>query len=113
MTYSDLFDNPTQETLFTVRYSSFEDGEVIEYYDTVGEAADEGLSGDVYFDQPAASGLPVKFWWTISYLQGAARVVWGAGAAEYTTAETVNGIQVLMSAGNTSSVSVQLYGLKK
>ena len=26
MTYSDLFDNPTQETLFTVRFSSFEDG---------------------------------------------------------------------------------------
>ena len=44
MTYSDLFDNPTQETLFTVRYSSFEDGEVIEYYDTVGEAADEASS---------------------------------------------------------------------
>ena len=44
MTYSDLFDNPTQETLFTVRFSSFEDGEVIEYYDTVGEAADEASS---------------------------------------------------------------------
>ena len=44
MTYSDLFDNPTQESLFTVRYSSFEDGEVIEYYDTVGEAADEASS---------------------------------------------------------------------
>ena len=44
MTYSDLFDNPTQETLFTVRYSSFEDGEVIEYYDTVCEAADEASS---------------------------------------------------------------------
>ena len=44
MTYSDLFDNPIQETLFTVRYSSFEDGEVIEYYDTVGEAADEASS---------------------------------------------------------------------
>ena len=44
MTYSDLFDTPTQETLFTVRYSSFEDGEVIEYYDTVGEAADEASS---------------------------------------------------------------------
>ncbi len=44
MTYSDLFDNPTQENLFTVRYSSFEDGEVIEYYDTVGEAADEASS---------------------------------------------------------------------
>ena len=44
MTYSDLFDNPTQETLFTVRFSSFEDGEVIEYYDTVGEAAEEASS---------------------------------------------------------------------
>ena len=44
MTFSDLFDNPTQETLFTVRFSSFEDGEVIEYYDTVGEAADEASS---------------------------------------------------------------------
>ena len=44
MTYSDLFNNPTQESLFTVRYSSFEDGEVIEYYDTVGEAADEASS---------------------------------------------------------------------
>ena len=44
MTYSDLFDNPTQETLFTVRYSSPYDGEVIEYYDTVGEAADEASS---------------------------------------------------------------------
>ena len=32
MTYSDLFDNPTQETLFTVRYASPYDGEVIEYY---------------------------------------------------------------------------------
>ena len=41
MTYSDLFDNPTQETLFTVRYASPIDGEVIEYYDTVGEAAEE------------------------------------------------------------------------
>ena len=44
MTYSDLFDNPSQETLFTVRFSSFEDGEVIEYYDTVGEAAEEASS---------------------------------------------------------------------
>ena len=44
MTYSDLFDNPTQETLFTVRYASPFDGEVIEYYDTVGEAADEASS---------------------------------------------------------------------
>ena len=44
MTYSDLFDNPTQETLFTVRYASPYDGEVIEYYDTVGEAADEASS---------------------------------------------------------------------
>ena len=44
MTYSDLFDNPTQETLFTVRYASPHDGEVIEYYDTVGEAADEASS---------------------------------------------------------------------
>ena len=40
MTYSDLFDNPTQETLFTVRYDTAQ-GEVIEYYDTVGEAAEE------------------------------------------------------------------------
>jgi len=40
MTYSDLFDNPTQETLFTVRYNTAQ-GEVIEYYDTVGEAAEE------------------------------------------------------------------------
>jgi len=46
MTYSDLFDNPTQETLFTVRYASPMDGEVIEYYDTVGEAADEAQSMD-------------------------------------------------------------------
>ena len=46
MTYSDLFDNPTQETLFTVRYASPIDGEVIEYYDTVGEAADEAQSMD-------------------------------------------------------------------
>ena len=44
MTYSDLFDNPSQETLFTVRYASPYDGEVIEYYDTVGEAADEASS---------------------------------------------------------------------
>ena len=44
MTYSDLFDNPSQETLFTVRYASPHDGEVIEYYDTVGEAADEASS---------------------------------------------------------------------
>ena len=44
MTYSDLFDNPSQETLYTVRFSSFEDGEVIEYYDTVGEAAEEASS---------------------------------------------------------------------
>ena len=44
MTYSDLFDNPTQETLFTVRYSSPYDGEIVEYYDTVGEAADEASS---------------------------------------------------------------------
>ena len=44
MTYSDLFDNPSQETLFIVRFSSFEDGEVIEYYDTVGEAAEEASS---------------------------------------------------------------------
>ena len=44
MTYSDLFDRPAQETLFTVRFSSFEDGEVIEYYDTVGEAAEEASS---------------------------------------------------------------------
>ncbi len=40
MTYSDLFDNPTQESLFTVRYDTAQ-GEVIEYYDTVGEAAEE------------------------------------------------------------------------
>ena len=46
MTYSDLFDNPTQETLFTVRYASPFDGEVIEYYDTVGEAAEEAQSMD-------------------------------------------------------------------
>jgi hypothetical protein len=46
MTYSDLFDNPTQETLFTVRYASPMDGEVIEYYDTVGEAAEEAQSMD-------------------------------------------------------------------
>ena len=90
-----------------------EDSEIALNAKGLGELSDEGLSGDVYFDQPAASGLPVKFWWTISYLQGVARLVWGAGAAEYTTAETVNGIQVLMSAGNTSSGSVQLYGLKK
>ena len=44
MTYSDLFDRPAQETLYTVRFSSFEDGEVIEYYDTVGEAAEEASS---------------------------------------------------------------------
>lgn len=44
MTYSDLFDRPAQETLFTVRFSSFEDGEVIEYYDTVGEAVEEASS---------------------------------------------------------------------
>ena len=44
MTYSDLFDRPAQESLFTVRFSSFEDGEVIEYYDTVGEAAEEASS---------------------------------------------------------------------
>jgi hypothetical protein len=90
-----------------------EDSEIALNAKGLGQESDEGLSGDLYFDQPAASGLPVKFWWTISYLQGAARVVWGAGAAEYTTAETVNGIQVLMSGGNTSSGSVQLYGLKK
>ena len=46
MTYSDLFDNPTQETLFTVRYASPFDGEVVEYYDTVGEAAEEAQSMD-------------------------------------------------------------------
>ena len=46
MTYSDLFDNPSQETLFTVRYASPIDGEVIEYYDTVGEAAEEAQSMD-------------------------------------------------------------------
>ena len=44
MTYSDLFDRPAQESLFTVRFSSFEDGEVIEYYDTVGEAVEEASS---------------------------------------------------------------------
>ena len=44
MTYSDLFDYQTQETLFTVRFSSFEAGEVIEYYDTVGAAAEEASS---------------------------------------------------------------------
>ena len=44
MTYSDLFDRPAQESLYTVRFSSFEDGEVIEYYDTVGEAVEEASS---------------------------------------------------------------------
>ena len=38
--YSDLFDNPNQETLFTVRFDTAQ-GEVVEYYDTVGEAAEE------------------------------------------------------------------------
>ena len=40
MTFQDLFDNPDKETLFTVRYDT-DQGEVIEYYDTVGEAAEE------------------------------------------------------------------------
>ena len=38
--YSDLFDNPDKETLFTVRFDTAQ-GEVVEYYDTVGEAAEE------------------------------------------------------------------------
>jgi hypothetical protein len=79
----------------------------------LGELADEGLSGDVYIDEPAASGLNVKLWWQIAYLQGAARLCYGTGIAEYTTAETINGVQVLMSTGNITSGSVQLYGLKK
>ena len=45
MTFQDLFDNPTKEYLFTVRYET-DQGEVVEYYDSHDEAVEEAQSMD-------------------------------------------------------------------
>lgn len=68
-----------------------------------------GITGIMYIDRPATSGL-VQVWGSTTYIAGGGYPVQGYGSGLWNSAAVVTGFQILMASGNITSGNVYLYG---
>lgn len=81
---------------------------------SAGSAAGEGISGELYFDDPTATGNKV-LWWSVSYMDSNATAVsrrtYGGGMHNGGT-DAIDGVQFLFSGDTILSGTLTLYGLR-
>jgi len=79
----------------------------------IGNLATEAVSGFIHMHNPANASTYTTFTWQLAYASNAGNLYSVAGCGQRVNAQADNAFQLIASAGNLTSGTVALYGVKK